>query len=45
MSHPAKSDIKILFVNPCLRKNSATKILPVGLGYVMTYFHGARLPV
>jgi anaerobic magnesium-protoporphyrin IX monomethyl ester cyclase len=28
---------KLLFVNPCLRRNSYTKLLPVGLAYVMTY--------
>lgn len=33
-----KKDVKILFVNCCLRKNANTKLLPVGLGYVMTYF-------
>lgn len=33
-----KKDLRLLFVNPCLRKNSFTKLLPVGLGYVMTYF-------
>ena len=34
----SKKDVKILFVNCCLRKNANTKLLPVGLGYVMTYF-------
>lgn len=29
---------KILFVNPCLRRKSHTKILPMGLACVMTYF-------
>lgn len=31
--------MEMLFVNPCLRKGGFTKILPVGLGCVMTYFH------
>ena len=37
----SKKDLKLLFVNPCLRpgKNGFTKLLPVGLGSVMTYFH------
>ena len=34
----SKNDVRILFVNPCLRKNGNTKLLPVGLGYIMTYF-------
>ena len=34
----SKKDVRILFVNPCLRKNGNTKLLPVGLGYIMTYF-------
>jgi anaerobic magnesium-protoporphyrin IX monomethyl ester cyclase len=34
-----KAQLKLLFVNPCLRRHSATKVLPVGLGYVMTYLH------
>jgi anaerobic magnesium-protoporphyrin IX monomethyl ester cyclase len=34
-----KKNLKLLFVNPCLRRNSFTKLLPVGLAYVMTYFH------
>ena len=33
-----KNDLKILFVNPCLRRGGFTKLLPVGLGSVMTYF-------
>ena len=33
-----KKDLKILFVNPCLRPGGFTKILPVGLASVMTYF-------
>src|SRR5438128_2592206 len=34
-----RADCKVLFINPCLRKNANTKILPPGLGYVMTYVH------
>ena len=34
-------DLRILFVNPCLRHGSRTKILPVGLAYVMTYVERA----
>jgi radical SAM superfamily enzyme YgiQ (UPF0313 family) len=34
-----KKDIKLLFVNPCLRPGGFTKVLPVGLASVMTYFH------
>ena len=34
-----KSEEKILFINPCLRPGGHTKLLPVGLGSVMTYFH------
>ena len=39
-----KKEVKILFVNPCLRKGGFTKLLPVGLGSVMTYFqtHGYK---
>ena len=33
-----KKDLKLLFVNPCLRPGGFTKILPVGLASVMTYF-------
>jgi anaerobic magnesium-protoporphyrin IX monomethyl ester cyclase len=33
-----KEDTKILFVNPCLRHGSVTKLPPVGLAYVMTTF-------
>ena len=33
------NDTKILFINPCLRPGGHTKLLPVGLGSVMTYFH------
>ena len=33
-----KKDLKLLFVNPCLRPGGYTKILPVGLASVMTYF-------
>ncbi|MCI0556293.1 MAG: B12-binding domain-containing radical SAM protein, partial [Anaerolineae bacterium] len=29
-------DLKLLFINPCLRRNTQVKILPVGLAYVMT---------
>lgn len=36
---PRKEDLKLLFVNCCLRRNTPTKVLPVGLGYVMTYVH------
>lgn len=35
-----KKDSKLLFVNPCLRPGGFTKLLPVGLASVMTYFHG-----
>ena len=35
----SKKDTKLLFVNPCLRPGGFTKLLPVGLGSVMTYFH------
>jgi len=37
----SKKDVKLLFVNPCLRsgKNCFTKLLPLGLSSVMTYFH------
>jgi len=35
----SREDTKILFVNPCLRRGGFTKLLPVGLAYVMTYFH------
>jgi len=34
----SKSDLKVLFVNVCLRPGGYTKFLPVGLGSVMTYF-------
>ena len=34
-----KKDLKLLFINPCLRPGGHTKLLPVGLGSVMTYFH------
>ena len=33
-----KKDLKLLFVNPCLRPGGFTKLLPVGLASVMTYF-------
>ena len=35
----SKKDLKLLFVNPCLRPGFFTSKLPVGLGSVMTYFH------
>lgn len=35
----SKEDTRILFVNPCLRHGSVTKLPPVGLAYVMTFFH------
>jgi hypothetical protein len=31
------SPLRILFINPCLRKKAPTKILPMGLAYVMTF--------
>ena len=33
-----KDGMRLLFVNPCLRPGGFTKILPVGLASVMTYF-------
>ncbi len=33
-----KKDLKLLFVNVCLRPDGFTKVLPVGLASVMTYF-------
>ena len=33
-----KKDLKLLFVKPCLRPGGFTKLLPVGLASVMTYF-------
>ena len=33
-----KNDLKILFVKPCLRPGGFTKLLPVGMASVMTYF-------
>lgn len=33
------SELKLLFVNPCIRRNSHTKIVPIGLGYVVTFAH------
>lgn len=35
-------DLKLLFINPCLRKNASYKNLPVGLASVMTFIdmHG-----
>ena len=35
----SKKDLKLLFVNPCLRPGGYSKFLPVGLASVMTYFH------
>ena len=35
----SKQELKLLFVNPCLRPGGYTKNLPVGLASVMTYFH------
>ena len=34
----SKEKTKILFINPCLRPGGHTKLLPVGLASVMTYF-------
>jgi len=34
----SKKDLKILFVKPCLRPGGFTKLLPVGMASVMTYF-------
>ena len=34
----SKKDLKLLFVNGCLRPGGYTKFLPVGLASVMTYF-------
>jgi anaerobic magnesium-protoporphyrin IX monomethyl ester cyclase len=34
----SKEQTKILFVNPCLRHGARTKLPPVGLACVMTYF-------
>jgi anaerobic magnesium-protoporphyrin IX monomethyl ester cyclase len=34
-----RHELKLLFVNCCLRRHAPTKVLPVGLGYVMTYLH------
>jgi radical SAM superfamily enzyme YgiQ (UPF0313 family) len=34
----SKEDTRILFLNCCLRKKSYTKLLPMGLASVMTYF-------
>ena len=33
-----KNDLKLLFVNVCLRPGGYTKFLPVGLGSILTYF-------
>lgn len=33
----SKDELKLLFVNPCLRKNAPTKLLPIGLAHVMTF--------
>ena len=34
-----KEKTKILFINPCLRPGGHTKLLPVGVASVMTYFY------
>ena len=34
-----KKDLKLLFVNSCLRPGGYSKALPVGIASVMTYFH------
>ena len=34
-----KKDLKLLFVNSCLRPGGYSKFLPVGIASVMTYFH------
>ena len=34
-----RHDVRLLYVNCCLRRHSPTKVLPVGLAYVMTYLH------
>ena len=34
----SKKDLKLLFVNVCLRPGGYTKVLPVGLASVITYF-------
>ena len=34
----SKKALKLLFVKPCLRPGGFTKLLPVGLACVMTYF-------
>jgi len=34
----SKKDLKLLFVKPCLRPGGFTKLLPVGMASVMTYF-------
>ena len=39
MMMKSKKDLKLLFINACLRPGGYTKFLPVGLGSVMTYFH------
>ena len=41
-SKPINQNMKILFINPCLRLGSEHKLLPVGLASVMTYLdvHG-----
>ncbi len=33
-----KKDLKLLFINVCLRPGGYTKFLPVGLGSILTYF-------
>ena len=39
MMKKSKKDLKLLFVNSCLRPGGYSKFLPVGLASVMTYFH------
>lgn len=36
----SRAQYRVLFVNPCLRKKSYSKLLPVGLAMVMTYVVG-----
>ena len=38
MLDKTKKDLKLLFVKPCLRPGGFTKLLPVGMASVMTYF-------
>lgn len=39
MKPTSKEEMRLLFVNCCLRRNAPTKVLPMGLGYVLTYLH------